>query len=365
MAMSDVTAYRRSDDGNSVLYRGFDNHIYELFLPLGASQWQLGSLTGLARASVGAAGRPACYVRSDNVNAVVYRGIDNHIYELWLPDGSVTWRIQDLTATAEAPYAAGNPAAYVRHDRVNSVVYRGQDDHVYELFLPSGADPVFGFFPWNFGDLSAIVGGFITPGNPAGYVNWDNGNSVVCRGFNHHIFELALPPGAVAWQLIDLSAVAGAPEAQGDPAGYRRSDPVSSVAYRGFDNHIHELYRLVGGAGTWRHGDLSAAIDRFWDAAGDPVGYIRSDGTNSVVYRGIVGRLHELSLPPGVGANRTWTVSDFFSIGSGSPLAVGVPATYVRSDNVDSVVYRGADHHIYEFSRGSDLADLSGHAAAQ
>jgi hypothetical protein len=359
--MSDVTAYRRSDKGNAVLYRGFTNGIYELFLPLGASRWQLGDLTGLAGASVGAAGRPACYVRSDKINAVVYRGIDNHIYELWLPDGGQTWRIQDLTATAEAPHAAGDPAAYARHDQVNSVVYRGQNNHVYELFLPSGADPVFGFFPWNVADLSAIAGGFITPGNPAGYVNWGNVNSVVCRGFNHHIFELALGPGAAAWVLNDLSGAAGAPEAQGDPAGYRRSDPVSAVVYRGFDNHIHELYRPVG-AVTWHHGDLSAALG-MWPpgSVSDPVGYVRSDGTNSVVYRGIYGGIHELSLPSGAGA---WTnEGDLFS--ERSPLPVGVPAAYVRSDDVNSVLYRGADHHVYEIPRGSDLVDLSGAPAAQ
>jgi hypothetical protein len=358
VAASDVAAYRRSDNGNSVLYRGFDNNIYELFLPLGGSGWQLGNLTSLAGAPFSAAGRPACYVRSDNVNAVVYRGLDNHIYELWLPDGGLTWRLEDLTEIAGAPHAAGDPAAYVRSDQVNSIVYRGQDNHVYELFLPMNADPVFGFFPWNFGDLSAIAGGLITPGNPAGYVRWDKVNSVVCRGFNHRIFELSLPLGATVWQ---LNALPGAALAQGDPAGYRRLDFFNAVVYRGFDNHVYELSIIV--RSLWQLADLTAAVHaEFWppDAAGDPVGYTRSDGTSSVVYRGIDSRIHELALPLGAHA---WTLGDLDS--TGSPLAVGVPAPYVRSDDVNSVLYRGADHHIYEMSRGSKLADLSGHPAAQ
>src|SRR6266496_5384770 len=98
MAASDVAAYRRSDDVNSVVFRGFDNSIYELFFILGASQWQLADLTGLAGASVGAAGHPACYVRSDRINSVVYRGIDGHIYELFLAGA---WRLNDLSAIAE------------------------------------------------------------------------------------------------------------------------------------------------------------------------------------------------------------------------------------------------------------------------
>ena len=359
MAKSDVGAYARSDKVNSVVFRGFDNHIYELFLRLGASQWEFGgSLSTLAGAPA-AAGHPAGYARSDQINAVVYRGVDNHICELFLAAG---WRVNDLSAIAGAPLAAGDPAAHVRHDRYNSVVYRGVDNHIYELFLPWDAQAVFGLFPWNFGDLSAITGAPLAAGNPAGYVRGDNANSVVYRGFDNHIYELSLPSGASAWNLSDLSARAGAPPAQGDPAGYQRSDFVSSVVYRGFDNHIHELYLVLSATPAWHAEDLSAAAMKSlgsWpeDAAGDPAGYVCSDSVNSVVYRGVYNNVAEFSLPDGATA---WKVGDLDTFGA--PLAAGVPATYVRSDNVNSVLYRGVDNHIYEFFRLGprwDFGDLS------
>src|SRR5262249_40367394 len=156
--------------------------------------------------------------------------------------------------------------------------------------------------------------------------------------------ELSLQPGNVTWQLNDLSARTGAIQAQGDPAGYRRSDFVSSVVYRGFDGHIHELWSVVGPP-FWHVADLSAAVGS-WppDAAGDPAAYVRVDGANSVVYRGIDSFIHELFLPS---QGKAWQSGDLGEVGT--PLAVGVPAAYVRSDNVNAVLYRGADNHIYEF----------------
>src|SRR5262249_55073058 len=157
---------------------------------------------------------------------------------------------------------------------------------------------LFGFFPWNLSDLSALAGAPLAAGNPAGYVRADNANSVVYRGFDNHIHELSLRSGAAVWNLSDLSALAGAPPAQGDPAGYRRSDFVSSVVYRGFDNHIHELYLVLSATAAWHVEDLSFAVMqslKSWpvDAASDPAGYVRSDNVNSVVYRDVYNNLSE------------------------------------------------------------------------
>jgi hypothetical protein len=103
----------------------------------------------------------------------------------------------------------------------------------------------------------------------------------------------------------------------------------------------------------------------------DPVGYVRSDGTNQVVYRDIYGDICGLSLPfqakawqENLGSPveiadgiRAWGVLEVF------PGVQGVPAAYDRSDNVHSVLFRGADNHIYELAE--NLADLSRAAAAQ
>jgi hypothetical protein len=88
-----------------------------------------------------------------------------------------------------------------------------------------------------------------------------------------------------------MTATAGAPAAAGDPAVYARSDGTNSVVYRGKSNHIYELY-LEPGA-TWHFKNLSE-IAGAPVASGDPVGYVRLDETNSVVYRGENNHIYEL-----------------------------------------------------------------------
>jgi hypothetical protein len=65
----------------------------------------------------------------------VYRGTNKHIYELYLPrDGTGrTWHYGDLTEATGAPAASGDPAGYDRLDGINSVVYRGTNNHIYEV----------------------------------------------------------------------------------------------------------------------------------------------------------------------------------------------------------------------------------------
>ena len=157
------------------------------------------------------------------------------IYELPL-----SWQYGDLSGHISAPDALGDPAGYARSDGTNSVVYRGTNNHIYELYLSGGT--------WNFGDLSGNahdlsdhVGAPDALGDPAGYVRSDRTNSVVYRGANNHIYELYLSDGP-PWKDGDLCLISGAPDALGDPAGYARSDGTNSVVYRGPNNHIYELF---------------------------------------------------------------------------------------------------------------------------
>jgi hypothetical protein len=155
------------------------------------------------------------YVRSDNVNSVVYRGSDNQIHEIFLPRGGAAWQSADpdLSAQSGAPPAVGDPGGYVRSDQVNSVVYpfifNETDNHILEIFLPRGATT------WQSADLSGQSGATLrgAAGHPFGYVRSDHVNSVVYRGTDNDIHEIFLPLGATAWQSADLSALSGAPPA--------------------------------------------------------------------------------------------------------------------------------------------------------
>jgi hypothetical protein len=105
-----------------VVYRGTDNHIYELWWD--ATQcsqttcWHWGNLTGSSGAPTLAGGNPTGYVRNaDGTQHVIYRGDDDHIYELWWDatqcSQTTCWHWGNLTAWTRAPAAAGNPSGYV------------------------------------------------------------------------------------------------------------------------------------------------------------------------------------------------------------------------------------------------------------
>lgn len=77
--------------------------------------------------------------------------------------------------------------------------------------------------------------------------------------------------------------------ASGNPAGYARTDGVNSVVHRdAASNHVFELYRDAGG---WHQADLSNTAPT---AVGNPAEYRRADQVNSVIYRSANGHIQEL-----------------------------------------------------------------------
>jgi hypothetical protein len=176
------------------------------------------------------------------------------------------------------------------HGAVNVVVYRGADNHVYELALKSGSG-------WQLSDITKATSAPPAVGNPFVSDSNDGDTSVVYRSADGHIYELAWSDQSASWALNVLWAT---PSAAGDPVGYNRSGGVAAVVFRGSDGHIYELSRLEHTT-TWGAGDLTK-LTAAPTAAGDPFGYLRSDGVNAVVYRATDGRIHELSLGYGPGA---------------------------------------------------------------
>ena len=64
-----------------------------------------------------------------------------------------------------------------------------------------------------------------------------------------------LNPPTPVWHHSDISALAAAPPAAGDPAGYVFGSEF--VVYRGTDNHVHQLFAAAN-QGPWSHADLTA-----------------------------------------------------------------------------------------------------------
>ena len=96
------------------------------------------------------------------------------------------------------------------------------------------------------------------------------------------------------WRHNDLTAVAGAPLADGQPAGFAFDVGGSQfVHYRGVDAHLHQLQWTLSG---WQHLDLTVAAGAPAAASGTvPTGYVFGfENTLHVDYLGAEGHIHEL-----------------------------------------------------------------------
>jgi len=327
-----------------------------------------GNLTALSGLVVGhAVGNPAPYTTNDKSIAVVYREIDGNLVQATIPAGASGWTSDKLTAPLGAPFAVGDPAAYVRSDDTNAIVYRGSNGDLIELFFFADSQAHPGPNRWLEKDLSIQSKQGKAPfaaGDPSVFVRNFDINSVVYRASDGHVIELSSVDGT-SWSWLDLTKDSGgAPLAAGDPVGYLRSDDTASVVYRDSNGDIFEL-ALTTKATHWRFFNLSASCANGHAPASitdaHPAAYVRFDRApsglsaplppffpifvNAVVYRGTNSHIYELSFVEG----GTWHFKDLTAAVS-APIAAGAPAVYVTSDSKSSVVYRAYSSQIHEVS---------------
>lgn len=295
-AAGDPAGYTWDVDGTQhVVYRGKDDHIHELWSN-GPSGWQHNDLTRVTGAPP-AVGDPTGYTwDADQTQHVIYRDGDGHIHELWFQlDGG--WRRNDVTQAAGVganQNAKGDPAGYTWSvDGTQHIIYRGHDDHIHELWFNFDGG-------WRHNDLlqaTGVTGHQEANGDPAAYT-WDRDQTqrVIYRGKDLTIHELSFDVVG-GWRHSDLTG--GLPAARyavADPTGYTwDADNTRHVLYLATDTHIHELWFSTDGGGG--QNDLNAATNAP-SAESKPAGYTWSvDGTQHVVYRGYDDHIHELWLP--------------------------------------------------------------------
>ena len=278
-----------------------------------------------------AAGDPVGYTWiEDTADHVIYRGIDNHVYELRF-DGS--WHVADLAAVSVngAPDAASDPSAYTFDvDRSEHAVYLGFDQHIHELWN-SGQ--------WHHNDLTLAANAPLAGGAPFGY-SWPENQSqhVVYRGTDGHIHELW---ATTSWHHNDLTGQTGAPPPAGEAMGYPDSaDGTEHVVYRTKDGHIHELYY----DDSWHHNDLTQQTPGTQLAVGDPFGCTwEVDNTQRIVFLGDDLRVYELRF------DGSWNHHDVTDESGGSPPAGGDPRLYPSyEDRTLHAIYRGEDDRIHD-----------------
>jgi hypothetical protein len=131
-----VAYYYGPDNTHQVTYRGVDNHLYELFW-VGHRPVAGWNLTGRAGPPLAASDPAVLSIPASNTKHVVYRDTKGHLHELsWIRGRSDVTHV-NLTVSAIAPLAANLPQAVglsVDAEQRRRVVYVGADDgHVHEI----------------------------------------------------------------------------------------------------------------------------------------------------------------------------------------------------------------------------------------
>jgi hypothetical protein len=272
--------------GNQIvlIFRGSDSQVRSLYWMFGAVGQD--NLTGSINAPK-AAGDPAGWFSAgDGFHHVTYRTPDGHLHELW-------WQGQggvghgDLTASAKAVPAAGDPWPYYDPVRAtNIVVFRGTDGHIRSLYWDTGAVGQ--------DDLSGFARTPTAATEPfAWFTPAEDTHRIVYGATNGHLYELFWP-GVAPVQGRDLTELSGAPPAVGSvTGGYNPGDKTQHVIFRSADGRLHELWHVLGETAV-HHEDLTAAYGA--PAAADrPVYYATAGLPNQhVAYRGTDGHIYEL-----------------------------------------------------------------------
>jgi hypothetical protein len=331
-----------------------------------------------------ATGSPAAYaVASESLHNVAYRGSDGTVRELWRTETAIGQT--DLSGAANAPPVQGgtSPTAfYVDTDASHNITYAGTDaalhwmswtnanqpvDH--NLSGASGLHPVgtpFGFFLPNLGvrevlyrattgplfldrfetfpnvTHSNVSSGSPNPtGNPFGYAVALRESHAVYRGSNAHVFLIQLFDGSPL-PAVDLTQLAGAPDAVGSPVAYLFNG-VHTTVYRGIDNNLHALSwtALSNVTLTTLTGAPGAP-----SASGDPFAYVTPDGINHAIYRSSNGHMNEVWWLTG-GAVTHVDLSEATQATS-FPRNDSRPFAYHAFDGTQRVVFLRSDGHVVE-----------------
>jgi hypothetical protein len=275
-AAGNPVGYVQKDGTNVVIYRSGDGHLHELWWT-GTNPPGTGDLTA-ASGAIAAAGDPEPYINANSgENIVAYRGTDGHIHTLyWLTD-DVTH--ENLSGFAGSPKAAGDPVAYyTSRDDVHQITYRSHDGHLHELWW-NGNNPV---SHWDL--TTASAGAPPAASDPAAYYSvGTNTKHVIYRSADGHLNEIWWVPGGGIPVHIDITLYALAPLAGDKPTVFTVEGSNSQhIVYRGTDGQIHEIRSLIA------FPELTTSLRRFLLMHGfDPANGVRQFGSGSL--KGLMG----------------------------------------------------------------------------
>lgn len=280
---------------------------------------------------------PQAVTRFDGYTSVYFKTSTNRIHEFALRHGG-GWSHGDVTTSAGGPEAFGQPYAFALSNRVTAVVFRTIQGAVHQFRLLPGATR------WTNVDVTAQTGAPATWSDPIGFVRADGQNSIVYRSADGHIRELRQGFASPAYVHHDLTQLAGATPAVGQPRPYTRSDGVSAVVYRGANNEIHELANINNG---WVFTNISSQVSLPTMGSTDPIAFVTQNGSTVIVAKTVNNHIYQIRLLEGFG----WIKSDIAD-GTSAPLASGdFIGAYVRGDRHSAIIYFSSDGHLRELAQ--------------
>lgn len=113
-----------------------DGDLLDLW-PDGSGGWKQDNVSALARdlaAAMPAATYSPCAYETTSGVGIVFRVVGGHVWVVTRNDNAPT----DLTSASQAQPAAGHPTCFVLQDKPH-IVYRGVDNLIYEIWLEGGA----------------------------------------------------------------------------------------------------------------------------------------------------------------------------------------------------------------------------------
>ena len=316
-----------------VVVRSTNNHVIEMVRSAAGAL----TTTDLTEKSQGGASAHSdfwAFHRSDGLDSLLFRGVDNHLHE-----SSRAWDsfLQDIDLSVRlglpALHGTTTIAGLVRSDGINCLYYRAADGHlieVYSNFEAAHRDPT--VLPWLFIDLTALLTAPGLAGNPMAFHAIDGWDSVVFRADDGHIHEVRSRfVRGDDWEQSNLNTAAAETGLAGsDPWGFVTADGHDAVVYLGADQALHLLLR--DNSGTWTHQLLPGV-----SPAGPPIGFIRSNGKSAVVYRSADTAAQSTHLLTFDGA---WTDLSLDALDRPSNGPAGTPFPRVTSQGLDAIVYR-------------------------
>src|SRR5215831_16491547 len=258
------------------------------------------------------------------------------------------------SADLATPTAAGAPTVtFHPFSGVQTTIYRDTAGRLHELWRDGNGQI-------GTTDLTAIAGAPLARGNPFGYLDTSQDQQIVVyRGDGDGIHSLYWTTGAVG--LDNLSLVAGSPTASSNPvATHNPGTGNHHIVYRSADGRLHVLYSAGGSDPVHYEGPLSVEPPL---AAGDPSIYFTPAGDNVVVFRATDGTIHSYYWSTGeIGHDALSEVAGM------PPTAVDPAAYYIASLDLHQITYRSHDGHLYElYARSIDAIagwDLTAAAGA-